>query len=278
MRASSFVGQCKLCLQTRNLCDSHLIPKAIYRLLRSTSMKPADPLRITVDSTFQTSEQISDYVFCVECEKRLRAGGEDWTLANCFRGGPRSTFRLRDLTLASKLLDDGVPAKIYSAESNAAIDTEALGYFGVSVIWRAAAHSWKAYGRDLHTVQLGRFHEPIREYLMGNVAFPPFAAMWITVSAYEKPSRAFTVPITERGEQWHRHTFDIPGMRFDLWVGNHLPRDAYRACIVKGRDRPILYSKVPDDAIATHLDILSRTSRVSRKLKAGGGWSWNINQ
>jgi hypothetical protein len=107
-------------------------------------MTPADPLRITADATFQTSEQISDYVFCVECEERPQLGGEDRMLAHCFRGGARSTFRLRDLVLAAKLLDDGKAAKIYSAESNSAINTNALGFFGVSVIWRAAAHSWRA--------------------------------------------------------------------------------------------------------------------------------------
>ncbi len=154
MKASSVVGRCKLCLQTRNLCDSHLIPAAIYKLMRSATVTPADPLVITENTTFTSSKQPSDYLLCIECEERFRRGGEDLVIQQCYRMG--EGFALRDLVLAAKLLDDGDVAKIYSTQSNPAINADALAYFAVSVFWRASAHRWHFLGREWNAVSLGR--------------------------------------------------------------------------------------------------------------------------
>jgi hypothetical protein len=121
---SRVTGRCKLCLKTRSLCDSHLMPAALFRLLRSKTATPRDPLLITPSVTLTTSRQVSDYLLCVECENKFQAGGEVWILSHCFRG--EENFKLRDLVLNAKLLDDGVAGKLYSTKSNPEIDTDAI--------------------------------------------------------------------------------------------------------------------------------------------------------
>jgi hypothetical protein len=87
--------RCSLYLQDRLLCKSHLLPKAMYKTLRSkTDIQNPNPILIGGGVPHRTSEQAQDYLLCEECEDRFRRLGENWVLANCYRGG--GTFRLRD--------------------------------------------------------------------------------------------------------------------------------------------------------------------------------------
>jgi len=273
-QASRFVGRCKLCLQNRPLCDSHLIPAAIYKLIRSATVTPADPLVITQDTTFTSSKQASDYLLCTECEDRFRRSGEDWVIRHCYRMGVG--FTLRDLVLAARLLDDGDLAKLYSTQSNPAINADALAYFALSVFWRASAHRWHFLGRDWNAVTLGPYEEGFRKYLLGEGAFPQTAVLWVWVSQYDAPSRAVTMPSTRREHDLHVHSFDIPGIRFDVFVGKKPSEVLRRVCIVTAPERPILLSEAPDDILATHVGRFSKTSRVSEKLQGKGKWTWNL--
>ena len=67
------VGTCKLCLQEKELQDSHLIGRGIYRLIRREQGE--DPIVMTPEIVLQTSRQVSDYVFCKDCEQKFSEGG-----------------------------------------------------------------------------------------------------------------------------------------------------------------------------------------------------------
>lgn len=266
---SKVVGVCRLCEKAANLCDSHLIPASIFRVLRSTTITPCDPVKISRELTTRTSRQISDYLLCVECEASLRDGGENWVVRNCYRGG--NIFPLREYVLKSQVVDDGEMAKIYSTKPNPDIDKDALTFFGASVFWRASVHDWGLPGLPL---ELGPYREPLRQYLLGQKPFPAYAAMWVWVSEYDEPSRAITSPHSAKFENCHIHTFDIPGVRFDLLLGRALSQTSRLLCIQNGPDQPILLSHAPDDMLATDLDKLSKTTRLSRALQEQGRWDW----
>lgn len=268
---SKVVGLCGLCEATTYLCDSHLIPASLFRLLRSTTVIPCDPVKITPRSTARTSRQVSDYLLCVNCEARLRESGEDWVVRNCYRGG--TVFPLRDNVLKSQVVDVGDVAKIYSTKSNPDIDSGALTFFGASVFWRAAVHDWGLPGLP---VALGPYREPLRKYLLGQGPFPASAAVWVWVSGYDEPSRAISLPHSGKFDSCHIHTFGIPGMRFDLLLGRALSQTSRLLCIKNGPDRPILLSRAPDDMLATDVDKLSKLTQISRALQKQGVWDWSL--
>ena len=266
-------GVCRLCRTEAQLCNSHLIPAGFYRLLRSTTIEPADPLLISPKSTFTTSIQISEHLLCGECEERFRAGGEDWAIRNCYRVG--EGFRLHELTLSCTLLEDGELAKFYSAKSNLEIDCAKLAYFAASVFWRASAHAWKFPTiNPAIPIALGPYEDKFRTYLLGSSRFPDNAAIWVWISQAEKPSRAITFPSSYRLWECHVHTFDIPGVRFELFLGKTMLEFIKLMCVLKGPDQPILVSDVPDDVLATQVNRLSQTTRLARSLTKRGKWSW----
>lgn len=273
---SKITGKCKLCLRKTNLCDSHLIAAAFYRTLLSDTVTPRDPLLITSTSTYTSSRQVSDYVFCVECEDRFRKGGEDWVIRHAYRGGQE--FLLRDLVRRGMLLDDGKSGKIYATRTVSEINQAALIYFAASIFWRSSVHSWRYEGRELDRVRLGSYQEEFRQFLLGDSLFPSTAALVVWVSEYEKPSRAITTPHTRRVEDFYLHSFDIPGIRFDLFVGKTIPDFVRRICIVKDEERPIFLSELPDDVLAAHVDLVSKTTRLSPRLQRIGKWAWNISR
>ncbi len=277
--ASGVKGRCKLCHNVTYLCDSHLLPAALYRLLRSSTVTPRDPLLITPGVTRTTSRQVSDYVLCPECEDKLRAGGEDWVLRHCYRGG--ETFGLRALALGSKLLNEGPNegpmGNFYSAKSNPNISTAALSFFAASVIWKAAAHRWPYLAAaGISPLALGPYEERLRTYLLGRDSLPPSIAVWVWVSRYERPSRAISTPHSDRMWGCHVHSFAVPGMLFMLFAGRTIPYNVRYLCISRGPDRPILVSNAPDDLLATDVDNLSRTTKLSKALKDLGEWRWHL--
>jgi hypothetical protein len=77
-------GTCRLCRKTSDLQDSHLVPKAFYKLARAAGDKNPNPIVVTPKLQIKTSKQVSDYLLCRECEVRFNRGGEQWVIENCW--------------------------------------------------------------------------------------------------------------------------------------------------------------------------------------------------
>jgi hypothetical protein len=53
------------------------------------------------------------------------------------------------------------------------IETDKLGYFALSVVWRMAVHVWSTpFGGRTTQIQPGRFEDLIRQFLLGQTVFP----------------------------------------------------------------------------------------------------------
>src|SRR5437762_2873238 len=91
---------CRLCTQSKPLCRSHLLPKALYKALRlGGSDENPNPLIITQTPTdasaMATSRQAVQPLLCQTCENVLSAPGEKYALAQCLKLD--GTFPLRDV-------------------------------------------------------------------------------------------------------------------------------------------------------------------------------------
>jgi hypothetical protein len=157
---------CSLCLNDRELCFSHLIPKSAYKPLRSAKSPNPNPLILTEKTSYTSSWQVADYLLCLECEQRFREKGEDWVLAHSYRGPGK--FRFREILHANQPMFEGPEGLIYSTSMIPDLNMEAIIYFASSVFWRAGAHRWRR-DRMIINIDLGKYEEPLRLFLRGEL-------------------------------------------------------------------------------------------------------------
>jgi hypothetical protein len=216
------VRQCALCHEERELCNSHLMPKGTYRILRSKVEKNPNPVMITRGrGSYTTSKQIVDYLLCEECERRFHERGEDWVLKNCYRDA--NTFSLRDVLRRNHPLSEDGELLVYPTAQIAEIDTKRLIYFAMSVFWRAGAHSWPWQGETIE-LDFGPYLEPIRKFLLDEQSFPDHMALYVRVVTAQTLLSTSRPPMSANHNGAHSHHFAMPGIAFILAVGQRLLR------------------------------------------------------
>ena len=246
------IGSCALCKQQRELQQSHFVPKALYRLTRSTNTKNAHPVLVTKGCRLQTSYQAVDSLLCTDCEKLFDNNGEDWVMRHCYRG--RSKFRLRTILESHAPIAYSSETIIYGAHLVSGVSIEQLVYFCTSVFWRASVQDWWASGQKYEAIKLGdKYQEHIRQYLLGNMGFPENATISVVLSKLNRPPLAFCFPVSYKIEsnytsRFHCHRFHIPGITFMLTIGREIaiePEESY-SCILRSQFHPVFVSKKGD--------------------------------
>lgn len=214
------IGACALCHEHRELCESHFLPKGLYRLLVIVS-KTANkqPVRVVSGDRRQTSRQATHYLLCAECETRFDRNGENWMLRQIYRG--RGVFRLRSLLEAVRPLHADENVSIYSAASVSHDAVNRLIYFSTSIFWRASVRDWWAAGKHYEAIALGPYQERIRNYLLGVAPFPENSVLSVFLSRLARPAIAFNFPDSTRVDGCHCHSLHVPGITFQLTFGKH---------------------------------------------------------
>jgi hypothetical protein len=146
------------------------MPAALYKRARNRDSRNPHPLFYCANGERQTSRQARKHLLCSSCEQRFHQRGEDWTLRHAAK--TPTDFPLRDLLLAHEaiMLDEDVYC--FATDSIHEVDADALGYFALSVVWRASVCDWNIDGVDIPRLCLGPFQEQIRRYLLGESALP----------------------------------------------------------------------------------------------------------
>ena len=238
---------CALCHQVRELRDSHLVPKALYRLTRLKTRGTADPVIVTSKVRRPTSFQARKHLLCADCEARFDRNGEDWVMRHCYRGYDR--FRLRKLLGGSKAIytDANDELVVYDASAVAGMSIEKMVYFAVSVFWRASVCDWESSGQPYAAISLGaRYQEQVRRFLLGQADFLQNAALMLVVSQLPRPHVTFSFPYTTRLETRHAHTLHIPGLTFQLSLGAQNDPGTTETCVVRSAWHPILVCQAGD--------------------------------
>jgi hypothetical protein len=115
-----------------------------------------------------TPKQLWAHLLCSDCEQMLNERGEKSVQA-LFNGA--SAFPLlnrMNLSLALKT----EPTVVTYSGSAMGIDTEALAYYALSILWKGSVHKWTTLKGQKSSVSLEKYQEPIRRYLSGEAAFP----------------------------------------------------------------------------------------------------------
>ncbi len=214
------VGKCALCLSERDLQLSHLLPRALYRLIGSgTDPCHPDTVLLFDKGERKSSEQARRHLLCADCEQRLNENGERWVLRNCYRG--RGRFRLRQELRTRTAIDPNPELLAYPAKPG---EFRCLAYFCLSVIWRASLCDWECRGQVFPQIELGPYEELIRKYLRGEAGVPDRVDVTVVLSVLAKPMLGMCLPLSYRGDSGRRHRFHIPGMMFESAVGGNQRR------------------------------------------------------
>jgi hypothetical protein len=230
-------GKCRLCLQQAELQDSHLLPRALYRMIgRGTDRLHPDTVQITLNSQRKSSEHARRHLLCSRCEQCLNQNGEKWVLHNCYRG--QGHFRLRS-ELRKRTILSGAEIEAYAASDE---EAARLAYFCLSVVWRASLCDWFCRGERYQQVDLGPYQEGIRKYLGREAGIPNHVGVIVILSALERPILAMSLPSFYRESSHHCHRFHIPGVTFVATVGG---REQDRLSVLE-TPRPILIGTMGD--------------------------------
>jgi hypothetical protein len=186
----------------------------MYKRIRDPSKRNASPVVVTRERTTKTFRQTKAYVLCADCEQRFNLYGEDWMLKKL---GAGKRFPLRERLDVAIPMSTGPEVKKYSCVK-AGIDSEKLGYFALSMLWRGAIHEWQdPLGSPIPKLDLGDMEEPMRRYLLGDGPFPDGIVVIVRVCD-DSMSRETLINPIPAGGVGHYEMLTL-GVQFETFVG-----------------------------------------------------------
>lgn len=252
MPAKKQAGQCKLCKNITELCDSHYMPKRVYAFLRAWQLKNPNPVTGVDGELKQMSDQYRGFVFCQDCEDLLNKNGEKWVLANI----PKDYDSEFPLHAAINRLTPKTVGKHYvlcNVMGESGFKINQLVYFGASIFWRSAVHDWKtSTGQPAPSVDLCGEEDSMRRFLLGIDSLPNSLVLTLDVWPYKKVAQMLYPVLPNHLLECKRYWFYIPGLLFALYVGDGIPEgararnaiDGYVAVDRKAADSVLEYSKL----------------------------------
>ncbi len=228
------IQKCPLCLQTKDVVSSHLMPARMYDYCRPPG---GHSISISSDLVIESDRQLQDHLLCRECEDNLNKGGETWLLPLLAQyQGPFPFYDL--LTKVHPDVVDGDRAG-YAAAKNPEIHADKLIHFAMGVFWKAASHSWSG-SRTEPMIDLGPYAEPIRTFLRGETGFPEHVALMIGVLPPPAQLISFHNPYRGSNTEWQNFLFYISGIEFSLLVGDAVEGTLRESCFASNPARPIV--------------------------------------
>jgi len=157
---------------------SHLIPRALYLDLRMPELPNPNPIVGTPEETGPRQEQVVAPLLCRKCERRFNVNGEKWVLENGYRlNGPS---RLYQTLQAAEPLPEVPSGTAYAGAELPDLDMDKLAYFGASIFWRASLRVWPVT-EERRFLDLGRYAELLRRFLLGEAEFPLDMVLWSAI-------------------------------------------------------------------------------------------------
>ena len=229
-------GICKMCLRSKDLVVSHLIPSALYEYLRMPDFKP---VRVGNGVVMTSDRQAQHPLLCFECEDVLNQGGELWMnskLCTMERKFPLYSLLVQ---LPNILADED--AALYYVPDSSIINFEKITHFGMGVFWKAAVHSWKGNEID-PLIDLGPYAHPIRQWLLGETNFPKDVQLWVSVSRPEHAQITLNSPIRACRRDWTTYLWHALGLMYQMNVGAGMDLPTRTSCFYRNPDHPIMVS------------------------------------
>jgi len=256
-------GPCKLCLESKDLQVSHLIPASIYRIIRKS--QGSDPVMLTAKAVRISSRQVTAHELCWDCEQLFRQNGEDWMARQVFQGTEFPLLNRLKLAMPDWEQRDHIA---YSGGA-CGIDTTRLVYFGASVLWRSSLRRWTIGSTETTTVDLGAHQEPVRRFLRGETPFPGGGVVVVTVCTDFDSQGCFFSPCAIRDGIVQGYALLVLGVYFRFFLGPNVPKD-FRCCCVYSPGNRIIVADQSKQSQHSY-GHLFQTAKESPKLKELSG-------
>jgi|HubBroStandDraft_4_1064222.scaffolds.fasta_scaffold15509_5 hypothetical protein len=228
------IQKCPLCLDTKNVVSSHLMPAALYEFCTPPG---GHPVAVTHEIALESDRQLQHDLLCVDCEKCLNRGGESWLLPLLARLDGPFAFHDMLVTVQPDIVDGDV--KAYAAAKNPKIEVDKLVHFAMGVFFKAGVHSWSG-SRTEPLIDFGPYTESIRTFLLGESGFPQRMVLMVGVLPPPVKDISFCYPYRGSNTKWFNYLFYACGMEFALGLGKGLTREARQSCIASNPLHPIL--------------------------------------
>ena len=229
MAKGKVFGICKLCLQNKELRDSHYIPKRAYSMSMAKALPNPNPVVLSQGQVKQVSDQLRGHTFCSDCEQMLSDKGEKWVLANIpdDQGEP---FPLQEALLPQNPVYIGDGINFYAGRKIPAFNMEKLIYFGMSMFWRGAVRQWKTSLDGIApSVDLDENYEPFRKFLLGE-RFPDDVVIFVLIHNLKPVINTATTVLRAKDGLASFYWFYLHGLGFKLYLGKGIPKDIRRLC------------------------------------------------
>lgn len=230
-------GSCKMCLETKVLERSHLMPAALYDYCRKDG---SSPVRVGDGLVYFTDRQTQDYLLCKCCEDVLNKGGEQWVNSKLASIDPRH-FPLHDLIVKGPAAFVDENSGLYYAAENPEIDVEKLTHFAIGIFWKASVHAWKG-STMAPKIDLGSYSEALRKWLMKEGNLPWDMSLHFTVSPPERAQIIVQEPIATESQRWKTFVMHVPGMLISMSIGPLVPIESHMICFWKNAAHTIMIS------------------------------------
>ena len=187
---------------------------------------------VTKRVAIPSSRQPKDYLLCNECEQLFCRNGEDYAMRQVHNG---KNFPLLETIRRSLPIERGADSETYALAAIPSLDTAALAYYAVSVFWRASVHVWRLGDSNTISIDLGPYEELIRQYLLGQCAFPDTVALGMFVGTDSSSQNSLSPPTAGDRRMFGCiiYHFNARGLSFLLFVGKQMPEYFRLGCFVK---------------------------------------------
>lgn len=259
------LGTCRLCRTPDvKLRDSHFMSAGFYKLARDDSRSNPNPVLVSEEISLLSSEQATAHLLCAKCEGRFNKGGETWVLKNCWHS--ETDFPLREALLPTMPSPLSLPDfTIFEARSASGVDADKLAYFAASIFWRGAAHDWVFIKRNPKRLELGRYEEQLRLFLLDKAWFPKDTVLIVSVTMGMERLRNMLLvfPFFKNREAGFRqYRFTIPGITFQLFVGKQMPYELRRLSIQEPERHVLMTPDVDDLNMSDGAKLIAKTRKV----------------
>lgn len=223
----SNLGTCKLCLKPGELCNSHIVPAGLYKLLDPGDDAVSngglrDPLYFANNKSYPWSKQPRQYLLCRPCEEILNKD-ETYVIPLLYKYD--EPFKL----LALMVPPSSGSEPLFLRTTPRTVDAPSISRFALGLMWRASIATIPPF--DLFHLDPGP-EEAARLHLLGTGPWPKEMVMEMAVftgARYLLDLATMTLPqASPPDEEPTRHYFWMGhGIRFDFTVGANVP-DAVR--------------------------------------------------
>lgn len=215
------INICGLCKINESV-DSHLLPKATYRIVVSKSSSNS-PVLIKEDKIVKTSDQVRSHFLCNTCEGRLNKYGENHVFKYTYKKA--GNFKLQEILKKLSPEYEIDNALVYSGSKIPNIQIDHFVHFAAGIFWKASVGKWYFLRKPLKNHQLGKkYEEQLGKFLKDDSLFPENMVLTMSVSNENAPFPIVIFPVHEKQRGFFQHRFYIPGLEFILWVGNLIPK------------------------------------------------------